>query len=738
MEPRPLFDWHRWHARRRDDAGWVDSRRRMRLGLAVFVGLLAIVLLRVVQLEITCGDEFRQAAAKPIIRQRAVPGVRGRILAHDGTVLAVDRQVPSVALHYRYLEQPVDSVWLTRQARRRLSPSQRKQEDRLEAAKADVLAERRLLAERLAALCGLGDAQWTARVGAIQRRVERIAQSVNRRRQENWARQRDRTTEPKSTPNTVIAWLADWLADRTAGRAPLNPPQPITVAEELDYHVIAEGISLEVVAEIERSPERYPGVKIVQTRRRHYPHGRLAAHLLGHLGPVPAEKVEETNADEADYRPDDRVGLTGLEAQYERLLRGADGLAADLHDRAGDRLSSYRQREPGVGRDLVLTIDSRVQRAAESLLDDALARREIEQRFTEPAGGAALIMNVRTGALLAAASSPRFDLNRFESGDPAVLDPLFADPARPLFDRASRMAIPPASVFKTVTALALLQSGRFDPHATFFCQGYLENPDRMRCAVYVRRGVGHGEITLREAMAQSCNVFFFHHAAALGPKPLIAWAAQLGFGSPAGVDLPDEAAGWLPSPEKRAAQRRPWRTADTQMLAIGQGELTATPLQIARLMAAVAVGRLVRPHLAYAVGLPQGSDDPAIAASENRPPIELPDARPQPIDGLDEDNLATLRQSLEAVVADPQGTAHDAVRLEEVSIAGKTGTAQTGAGREDHAWFAGYFPAERPQYVVVVALEHAGDGAEAAGPVARRIVLQMLRLGLVRPVATDR
>ena len=176
---------------------------------------------------------------------------------------------------------------------------------------------------------------------------------------------------------------------------------------------------------------------------------------------------------------------------------------------------------------------------------------------------------------------------------------LLADPAHPLFHRAIQMALPPGSVFKTVTAVALLESAGLDPAATFYCQGYLKQPDRQRCAVYVRHGTGHGDVTLAEALAESCNVYFFHHAEKLPPQALVDWARRLGFGQPTGVDLPGEARGIVPTPDSiRKLEGHGWHTADTQAMSVGQGSLTATPLQVVRMMAAVANGGLlVTPHV---------------------------------------------------------------------------------------------------------------------------------------------
>jgi len=679
-----FHDWHQFHADATTTPTVVDSRRRLRICLAAFAVLLLIVFSRVVQFEVTEGSAFRAEATRPLVREKHVPGVRGRILARDGTVLACDREVLAVAVHYRYLEQPPDPRWLRATARRRLSPAQRKDPHRMAAAEAGVQQQRADLARRLIQLCDLSPDEWNRRARRIQARVERIAESVCRRR-----------------------------------------GSEITVAEELDYHVTAEEVPLEVVAEIEGHAEQYPSVKIVTRSRRDYPYASLAAHVLGHLGPVTPEELDEPGA---DYHAEDVVGRMGLERQYERLLRGRRGVAVELTDHGGNILSSYHRREPSVGRDLVLTLDSSLQTAAESLLDSALQRRAIQAPQAEPAGGAIIVIDVRDGALRAAASAPRFDPNVFVAGRADRRAALLDDASHPLFDRVSRMAIPPGSVFKTISAAALLQAAVIDPEEPFFCRGYLRHPDRQRCAIFRRRGVGHGEVRLSDALAQSCNVYFFHHAGELGAEPLADWAARFGFGRPTGVDLPGEAGGKIPSPSTiRDLENHAWRPGDTQSLAIGQGSLMATPLQVVRMMAAVANGgQLVAPHVVARLGLPQRAED---ASSVEEDPIRVPPPRAVP--DLQQSTLAAIREGLQRVVSDPNGTAHGTVYLDTVAIAGKTGTAETGRDRGDHAWFAGYVPAEAPKLAFVVVLEHAGDAATAAGPVAKRLVLRMQQLGLL-------
>lgn len=717
-----LLDWHQFHASERKPAATVDARRRLRVCALGFVVLCGIVFGRVVLLATTQGETFRQEAAKPLERRQSLPGVRGRILAGNGAVLAHEKKALALAVQYRYLEDPPDARWLRWTARSRLPRAQRKDREQVAAEEARLEVERAELGRRLAGLCGLSPEEWKRRAKLIQTRVQKIADGVNRRQAEN---------PPEDSPAPLESesfWARAKFAVREALRASMSEssPERITVAEELDYHLMAEDVPLAVVAEVEANPARYPGARVLSRTRRDYPFGPLACHLLGYLG----ANEEQQPLDADRYHAEDRVGRTGLEQQYERLLHGSRGTVVELTDHSGRVLSSRREREPGIGRDLVLTVDPRLQETAETLLESALRRRSPTSPHREPCGGAIVVMDVRNGAILAAASAPRFNAELFARGDNAQVAALLSDPGHPLFDRATRMAIAPGSVFKTVSAVALLQHAAVEPEEPFLCQGYLHEPDRLRCAIYRRHGIGHGQVTLADALTLSCNVYFFHHAGELGPDRLVDWAARFGFGQRTGVDLPNEAPGSLPSPDMiRKLEGRAWRTGDTQLLAIGQGALQATPLQVVRMMAAIANGgRLVTPHLVSSLGLPELAEGRSTAELPDDP-IRIPASKP--IADLRPATLAEIRKGLKRVVCDPRGTAHGSVWLDSIEVSGKTGTAETAVEGADHAWFAGYAPSEAPKLALVVALEYGGNADESAGPVAKRLVLRMQQLGLL-------
>jgi penicillin-binding protein 2 len=708
----------------------VDPRRRLRWCIATFAALLLVVWCRAAQLEISQGAAFRAEALRPIRREKPLPAARGRILARDGTVLACDRIVQGVAIDYRWLEDPPRQAWLEQTARKRLPKDQRRSAARLAQEVEKMRQERDDLHRRLAALCGIELAEWQFRARKVQENVERIAAGVRQRQLEA-----ARAVPP---PPTSGSWSDRFSAALHDIFAPARDavPAAITVAEELSDHVLAEDISAAAVAEIQSHGDRYPGTRIVQLTRRSYPHGELAAHVLGYLGRrvgqdcvasagPPIEQVGGPALASSLVPPYEHpaereyaAGITGMEQECDGQLRGRSGTAVETLDHAGRAQQTAHAREPVPGGDVTLTIDAGLQQTAEELLDSALKRAAMQYNSRKPSGGAIVVLDVHSGEILALASAPRFDPALFAGGDSSRRAALLADPASPLFHRAIQMALPPGAVFKTLTAAALLESGGLDPAAKFHCRGYLDRPDQQRCAIYVRQGTGHGDITLGDALAESCNVYFFHHVESLPPDALADWSRRFGFGQRTGVDLPSEARGAVPSPEtnvKLTGHR--WHTADTQAMAVGQGALTATPLQVARMMAAVANGGLlVTPH--------------AIRAgwtSESVP--SKPQSRPIP--GLTYSALAAIRAGLLRAVEDKNGTAHDTLYLEQVSIAGATGTAATGGDGPEHAWFAGYVPANRPRYAMVVILERAGDAPIVACPVARRLVLKLLETGLL-------
>lgn len=706
---------------------------RLRWGFWLYMVLCGAVLARVVSLELTYGDEQRAEAARPLERRTLEPALRGRILAADGTVLAHDEACTALAVHYRWLEEPVNAAWLRRQTLARLSRRDARDAAKRARAQDEVVQQRLEFRQQLSLLTGLALAELDARFAQVQQRVERIAADVRRRRQ-----QRVAESEAVALAVQELPWWQRAAHSALGLLQPsetFDPDEPVVVAEETDYHLVVDRLPIEAIAAIEEQPTLFRGARLTTRVERRYPRGELAAHALGY-----ATRSQPTAAD----RPEaiKQRGQMGLERHYESLLAGTPAVIAETSERTGRLLSRQAERTAAPGRDLTITLDPALQHAAEALLDEALQRhwRGEDNKSIAPTGGAIVALDVHTGSVLGLASGPRFNAQQFAAADATALRAALDDRRKPLFDRSIKMAIPPGSTFKVVTSLALLDAPDFRAREPFDCQGYWEQPDRLRCQLFRRQGIGHGPTALSDALARSCNVYFFHYSTALGLNPLATWAERLGLGKPTGVDLPGEATGNVPESAVTEASTAAARLAErtmTQAVSIGQGTLTVTPIQMAALMAAIANGgRRVQPHLLRGIspvteGVVRDGDtstnDPALAALD-----AVAAGSGEPIDRLSPAMLAEVRRGLQRVVADPEGTAHQTVYLDEVSIAGKTGTAETGAGQADHAWFAGYAPADQPRVALVVVLEHGGGAAEVAGPVVKKLVQRLDRLGYFR------
>lgn len=734
----------------------------LRLGIifVVVAGLLGLIAARVLWLQTVGRDRYVALWNRVSERIEPIPARDGRILTADGLVLACDEPQFAVTVHYRWLEDPPDQGWLTAQALARLAPSQRRDRARLAAAQEEVLALRRRMHHDLAAVLEVSEEALAARCRTIQQRVERIRAAVAARQQSSRIEEPAASTVSDTTAprrNERVDWNWRTFAEQV-WRELTTPPErpvrdPLIVAEELDYHPVAENVSLEAAGRIESFPSRFPGVRVQSLTRRSYPQGSLAAHLVGvrtplHEDQYAARRERLAQGDPFGYRPGDAIGRSGVELAYDRWLHGVPGERRVAFNRRGEIEREEVLRPAVNGGDVVLSIDAGLQRLAESLLDAAVERGEFPPRrdrtpttdgapdeSPRPVGGTLIALDVRTGRVLAAAAAPRQDARLLTAATPEEWNAAAADPRRPFFPRVTQAMLPPGSVFKIVTAVAGIEAGVLDPDERLDCRGYLHTPDRDRCLIYRHFGVGHGPVRLDEALSQSCNVYFYEIAQRLGPLSLAAWARRFGLGAPTGCDLPQERSGQAPNPASLAASGERWHPGMTRQLAVGQGALTVTPLQVARLMAAIANdGWLVTPHFVMQTGdaSPQSPEvrgrEIQLVSHTRETDGSIPP--PQRVAELSPGTLAHIRRALLLTVEDPRGTGREA-RLEEVRVAGKTGTAEIGGGRPDHAWFAGYAPADSPRLAIVVVLEEGGAGGRAAAPIAREFLREAVRRGLL-------
>jgi penicillin-binding protein 2 len=446
---------------------------------------------------------------------------------------------------------------------------------------------------------------------------------------------------------------------------------------------------------------------------RTYPHGPAAAHLLGSLGEVRQQQLESERY--AGYRAGDVIGQSGVEASLESHLRGRAGGRNVVVDVAGRVMEVLDRVEPHAGGRVVLALDLDLQQAAEEALLASAPPGE-------PVSGAVVALDPRGGDVLALASAPAYDPNDFSAGiAPAVWRRLTEDPLRPLQNRAIAGQYPPGSTYKAFVAAAALQEGLRTPRSAVFCPGSFAFGNRSyRCW---KEG-GHRSVSLLRSLMQSCDVYYYRAGLDLGIDRLGRYARSFGLGAPTGIALEGEKGGLVPTSEWK--QRRfgePWMAGETVSASIGQGYNLTTPLQLAVAYAAVANGgRVLRPRLVLELEEADGS--------VHAEPVDVRGEVP-----VAPEHLALVREGLHAVVDAPGGTGRRA-QVPGLAVAGKTGTAQVvrlerTAGKKglaiprpyrDHAWFASYAPADAPEIVVAVLIEHGGGGGANAAPVAQRVL----------------
>ncbi len=482
--------------------------------------------------------------------------------------------------------------------------------------------------------------------------------------------------------------------------------QPQRVAHDLDRDQLAR---------VEGRLWALGGVLTQVTPVRGYRYGDSAAHLLGWLGEIGAEQLAKKEFQ--NYRRGDIIGVGGIERLLDTDLRGRPGgrnLLVDAHGRELQLLSSV---DPEPGRNVVLTIDHRLQQVAE----EGLTRQH--------KSGAVVALDPRTGEILALVSHPAFDPNEFAIGvDPARWRELTTDQFRPLMNRAVQGQYPPGSTYKVVTAIGGMEEKLINTHSEVTCGGWFRLGRRTyRCW---KQG-GHGVVDLQVALVQSCDVFFYKLGLELGVNRLAYYARSLGLGARTGIELTGEMAGLVPTKEwKERRDGTPWVEGDTVSLSIGQGMNLWTPLQLANAYASIVNGGTrYRPHVLKRIEEPDGrivqSVEPEILG-------ELP---------ISPATLAAVRAGLVGVVHDPHGTGAVMKSLPGGVVAGgKTGTAQVvalpqGARADvedtthferDHAWFVTYAPADSPRIVIAVLVEHGGHGGSAAAPIAREVMTRFL------------
>lgn len=470
----------------------------------------------------------------------------------------------------------------------------------------------------------------------------------------------------------------------------------------LEGVVAARDVAWQTVVNIEARQLDLPGVTVEARPKRFYPAGTTAAHLLGYVGEVDATEL----ASFAGYRQGDLVGKRGLEKSWEQALRGLAGGRQVEVDAIGRELRVLDEVKAQPGYSLRLTLDLELQRRAEQALGDV--------------EGTVVVLEVGTGEVLALLSRPAFDPNLFSRGiAPHQWRSLLNDPLRPLTNRALQGQYPPGSTLKPIMALAALEEAVITPDTSFNCSGGLTLGGRtFRCW----RRTGHGALDLKQAIAQSCDVYFYRLAQRLSVQTLAAYAHRFWLGRELGLSL-HASSGIFPDPEwKRRHFDKPWYIGETLHAVIGQGYVLTTPLQMAVATAALANGGTVyRPSFVKDVvdldGQTVQSHAPEVLTRVDLTP----------------EHLRVVQDAMREVVSGERGTGR-ASKLADIGVAGKTGTSQVVSGRldqtgdmprhhRDHAWFIAFAPFDRPEIAVVCLVEHAGaGGGTVAAPVVRHVL----------------
>jgi penicillin-binding protein 2 len=645
---------------------------RLKILLGLFAVIFGVVLVRLVQMQLVHGSEYRREASRSLEDYEFPQGMRGRILDRNGLILAEDEPCHDFCLAYPMLSG--DERWRRRQIK--------------------AIAEEENLPL---------DHPYVEKV--FEQRLEYT-----------WALARQLAVEMQTDLDEVVRGI-----QRKIDRWRVGPDgRTRDVREQFMPHAVVTGLDEEQTANLRLLLNRTVGVTLRPAHRRRYPFGDVACHIIGSVGPIYREDEQRWNLTEREephwirrmrhnYWSSDLIGKSGVETMAEPLLRPTRGY------RRYSQPGVLAESEPAAdGRDVHLTIDVELQASLTDLM-----------RSTG-SDGCIVVLQVPSGDVLAMVSCPTYDLNTYrreylalagrqrnEDGQ-LTRESRFALAHRPLMHRAIVGGYEPGSTIKPVIALAGLGASVITPATSFDCPGYVHMTEDGKKILRCWNRFGHGRLQLVEAIKQSCNVYFPRIADKLGIDLLLFWLGLFGYGEPTETGLPEEGGGFLISRDWVQSHRSggTFWPADRWFLAVGQGKFLATPLQVAAAHATVARGGEYR--------------SPRIAL-ESAPPQQR---RLLPIS---EPHVAAVREGMHKVVHDRDGTAYKHWHADKkplgIDLCGKTGTAQSNRRGKDHAWFAGFAPYRQPMVAFAVLLEYAGSGGKQAAPVAKQTLRILQEFG---------
>ena len=479
---------------------------------------------------------------------------------------------------------------------------------------------------------------------------------------------------------------------------------------------IAEDIPREAVAEFTESGDKFPGINIVVEPVREYTSGTLASHILGYASTISAEEYE-TRKD--TYSQNDIIGKTGIEYVFEEYLKGKNGTKQIDMAVDGTITSEYTSEEAVAGSDVVLTIDSNLQKITEQALENnikKIASGGFGQRYDAKAGSC-VVMNVKTGEILAMASYPNYNPADFIGGiSTENWNKYNQDEAKPLMNKAMQNSYPPGSIFKMVTAIAGLESGAITRTEQINDTGlYRKYGLTWPCWYYTDYHRGHGLLNVSGAIEKSCNYFFYETGDRMGIETLAKYARYFGLGVKTGIELPSETAGAMATPEYAEQVGVTWTKGQTINASIGQGLDSFSPLQMTKYLAMVANGgKPIDVSIIKTIRKPDGTE----ASKEEinnfvNQKLGITEEQTEDLN-INEQNLDAIRQGMKSVTSDTTGTAYVRFRDFGIEVGGKTGSAEAGTDENGkdivHAWFAGYAPFEDPEIAIVVMVENGGHG----------------------------
>lgn len=475
---------------------------------------------------------------------------------------------------------------------------------------------------------------------------------------------------------------------------------PPSIRRSFQTVEIKSNVPYSMVTAVAEDIDELPGVSWRSKPIRNYVETGSISHVLGYVGNITKEELKIFY--NKGYTNNSIIGKAGIEKQYDELLRGTDGYEYRTVDVKGRYIeNSVNIKPPVIGKNLVLTVDQKIQSLAESALGERI--------------GSAIVMKPATGEILAMVSYPYFDPNLFSQDDSGKLyQTLLNDPNNPLLNRVVNASYPPASTFKTIMSTALLEEKAIPPDKTIDCDGEINYGDRVfRCWI---RKPGHGPVDLREALAQSCDVYYWVAGRDyLGVERIASYAQEMGLGAIPEIDLPTQTAGFVPTPQwKERRFHEKWLGGDTMNLSIGQGFLLVSPLQMADWVSMIVNGGTIyRPHLIKEVRDPSSN----AVISVTKPEVLR-------ASNISSDTFAAVREDMRYMITN--GTAQFPMKNKVVELAGKTGTAEVGLVDRWHSWMVAYGPFNGPpeDIIIVIVMVEAVNKWEWWAPYATNIIFQ--------------